>query len=77
MIVFNGIPDISEVVEKNQDFIADFVDIKTNGFDQYCQSLNRLTFNFWKPVLDNMNLSVKDLGMGMKMAIKYNPLKKK
>jgi len=63
-------PTITDVVEKNQQFLCEFVNLKRNGFHHYTKALNNATYGFWKPVLDQADQQVTNLADHMKMCIK-------
>lgn len=64
--VFN----INTVIEKQQTFLCEFVDIKRNGWNHYSKALNNLTYEFWKPWLDEADKQVSNLADNMKLVIK-------
>ena len=74
MIILNGMPDISEVIKKNQDFVCEFIDIKTNGFHQFALSLDKLTYSFWKPLLNLMEENVNNFGIAYKNTVRLKVL---
>lgn len=64
--VFN----INTVVENQQTFLCEFVDIKRNGWNHYSKALNNLTYDFWKPWLDEADKQVNNLAESMKLTIR-------
>ena len=64
-------PTITDVVNKNQQFLCEFVNLKQNGFHHYTKALNELTGGFWKPVLDQANQQIDKLADDMKLTIKF------
>ena len=63
-------PTITDVVERNQQFLCEFVNIKRNGFHHFSKAVNDLTHGFWKPVLDQADQQVTNLADHMKLCIK-------
>lgn len=64
--VFN----INTVIEKQQTFLCEFVDLKRNGWNHYSKALNNLTYDFYKPWLDEADKQVSNLADSMKLVIK-------
>ena len=63
-------PTITDVVEKNQQFLCEFVNLKRNGFHHFSKAVNELTAGFWKPMLDQADQQVTNLADSMKLCIK-------
>jgi len=61
---------ITQVVESNQQFFCEFVDIKRNGFRHYVKALNNLTNGFWSPVLKDQEKFVDNFAEELKAVIK-------
>ena len=65
-----NMPTITDVVEKNQQFLCEFVNLKRNGFHHFSKAVNELTAGFWKPMLDQADQQVTNLADSMKLCIK-------
>ena len=63
-------PTITDVTNKNQQFLCEFVNLKQNGWHHYSKALNDLTYGFWKPVLDQADDQVDKLADHMKLCVK-------
>lgn len=61
---------INDLVEKNQQFLCEFVNLKRDGFLHYTKALNNYTYFFWSPWLSDADTAVKNLAEHMKMCIK-------
>jgi hypothetical protein len=67
--VFN----IETVIEKQQTFLCEFVNLKRNGFHHYTKALNNLTYDFWKPWLDDADKNVSNYAEALKTTIRNKP----
>lgn len=63
-------PTITDVVNKNQLFWCEFVDLKRNGFHHYTRALNELTNGFWRPWLNEADTHVSNFADNLKLCIK-------
>jgi hypothetical protein len=63
-------PTITDVIEKNQQFLCEFVDLKRNGFLHYTKALNNYTYFFWSPWLNDADNYVKNLADNLKLTIR-------
>jgi hypothetical protein len=66
---------VTQSFEKYQTFLCDFVEIKRNGFQQFAVSLDKLTYGYYKPLLDQMEKQVNQLAGEMSASIKKNYMK--
>lgn len=67
---YEPVLNINTVIEKQQTFICEFVDIKRNGWLHYSKAVNNMTGNFWKPWLDDADTYVNNLAEHMKLTIR-------
>lgn len=62
---------INDVVEKNQQFLCDFINLKREGFLSYTKALNNYTNNFWSPWLKEADQYVINLADHMKLCVRF------
>jgi len=62
---------ITDVIEKNQQFVCEFINLKRNGFLHYTKALNELTYGFWSPTLKDADEYVKNLAENMKLVARF------
>lgn len=67
---FQPVFNINTVIANQQTFLCEFIDIKRNGWLHYSKALNNLTYNFWKPWLDEVDTYVNNLAEHMKLTIR-------
>ena len=61
---------ITDVTERNQQFLCEFVDLKRNGFRHYANALDNLTYYFWSPVLKEQIKTIDNFAETLKLTIK-------
>lgn len=66
-----NVVNIRTVIEKQQQFLCDFVDIKAEGWRKFSRSFNNLTYGFWAPCTIPMDKAVEQLAESMKLTIKF------
>lgn len=62
---------INDLIEKNQQFLCDFINLKREGFLSYSKALNIYTYGFWSPWLKEADQSVINLAEHMKLCVKF------
>lgn len=67
---YEPVLNINTLIQKQQTFICEFVDIKRNGWLHYSKAVNNMTGNFWKPWLDDADTYVNNLAEHMKLTIR-------
>ena len=70
MIVHATSPSFSAVCQRWQDYHCDLVDIQTQGFTQWCWSLDRLTWQFYHCQLEQAVEKNTRLGHRVKQMIR-------
>lgn len=62
---------INDVIEKNQQFLCDFINLKREGFLSYTKALNNCTYGFWSPWLKEADQSIINLADHMKLCVRF------
>lgn len=62
--------NIDMVMEKNQLFLCEFVDLKRNGYHHYTKALNDVTYGFWGPWLKKSDEAITLFADELKRTIK-------
>ena len=62
--------NINMVLEKNQDFMCEMVNLKRDGWLHYTKALNNLTYDFWKPLTEKADQQIENLAESMKLTIR-------
>ncbi len=61
---------INDVIEKNQQFLCEFVNLKRDGFLHYTKALDNYTCFFWSPWLRDADTHIKNTAENMKLLIR-------
>lgn len=61
---------ITNVIEKNQTFLCELVNLKKDGFHHYTKAFNSLTYGFWEPMLKQSDDLITKLADDMKLTIR-------
>lgn len=62
---------INDVVNKNQQFVCDFINLKKDGFLAYTRSVNAYTNFFWSPWLKEADTLVVNFADNLKLCVKF------
>ena len=61
---------ITDVSDRYQTFLCEFVDLKKNGYHHYTKAYNNLTYGFWEPWLKDSDTHITNFADHLKLAIK-------
>lgn len=62
--------NVNTIIEKNQTFLCEMVDIKRNGYRHFCTAFNDLTYNFWSPWVEDSKRYIDNFAEHLKLNIK-------